>query len=36
MSAGEFDAVVESQPWRYTRRWHDTWYQYAVCEKSAG
>ncbi len=36
MSAGEFDAVVESQPWRYTRRWSDTWYQYAVCEKSAG
>ena len=36
MSAGEFDAVVESQSWRYTRRWHDTWYQYAVCEKSAG
>jgi arsenite methyltransferase len=36
MSAGEFDAVVESQPWRYTRRWNDTWYQYAVCEKSAG
>jgi arsenite methyltransferase len=36
MSAGEFDAVVESQPWRYTRGWNDTWYQYAVCEKSAG
>jgi arsenite methyltransferase len=35
MSRGEFDAVVESQPWRYTRRWHDTWYQYAVCEKGA-
>jgi SAM-dependent methyltransferase len=35
MSAGEFDAVVESQPWSYTRRWHDTWYQYAVCEKGA-
>ena len=36
MSAGEFDAVVDSQPWRYTRRWNDTWYQYAVCEKCAG
>jgi arsenite methyltransferase len=36
MSACEFDAVVGSQPWRYTRRWHDTWYQYAVCEKGAG
>jgi arsenite methyltransferase len=36
MSAGEFDAVVGSQPWRRVRRWHDTWYQYAVCEKEAG
>ncbi len=36
MSAGDFEAVVESQPWRYTRRWHDTWYQYAVCEKDEG
>jgi ubiquinone/menaquinone biosynthesis C-methylase UbiE len=36
MSAGEFDAVVGSQPWRYVRRWHDTWYQYAVCEKGTG
>jgi arsenite methyltransferase len=35
MSAGEFDAVVESQPWTYTRRWRDTWYQYAVCQKAA-
>jgi arsenite methyltransferase len=36
MSAGEFDAVVESQPWSCTRRWHDMWYQYAVCEKGMG
>jgi SAM-dependent methyltransferase len=36
MSAGEFDAVVGSQPWSYTRRWQDTWDQYAVCEKGAG
>jgi arsenite methyltransferase len=36
MSAGEFDTVVGSQPWKYTRRWHDTWYQYAVCEKGTG
>jgi arsenite methyltransferase len=33
MSAGEFEAVVASQPWNYTRCWRDTWYQYAVCEK---
>ena len=36
MSAGDFEDVVESQPWSYTRRWQDTWYQYAVCEKDAG
>jgi arsenite methyltransferase len=36
MSAGEFDALVRSQPWSHTRRWHDTWYQYAVCEKGTG
>jgi arsenite methyltransferase len=36
MNAGEFDALVRSQPWSHTRRWHDTWYQYAVCEKGTG
>ncbi len=33
MNAGEFGELVESQPWRTTRRWQDLWYQYAVCEK---
>ncbi len=33
MDTGEFDALVGSQPWSFTRRWHDIWYQYALCEK---
>jgi arsenite methyltransferase len=35
MSASEFGAVIGSQPWTYTRRWRDTWYQYAACQKGA-
>lgn len=33
MTSGEFGALMGSQPWADMRRWHDTWYQYAVCEK---
>lgn len=33
MTPGEFGAMVGSQCWAATRRWQDTWYQYAVCEK---
>lgn len=33
MTSGEFGALIYSQPWATTRRWQDTWYQYAVCEK---
>lgn len=33
MTAGEFDALINSQPWSFVRSWHDVWYQYAVCEK---
>lgn len=36
MDTGEFGGLVESQPWSFTRRWHDVWYQYALCEKDAG
>jgi hypothetical protein len=36
MSAGEFDALVGSQPWSYTRRWHYAWHQHAVCERGTG
>lgn len=34
MPHGEFGALITSQPWRSVRRWHDSWYQYAVCEKN--
>ncbi|MGH3148192.1 MAG: class I SAM-dependent methyltransferase [Rubrobacter sp.] len=33
MPTGEFGALIDSQLWATTRRWQDTWYQYAVCEK---
>ncbi len=33
MSHAEFRALIRSQPWRNVRQWHDSWYQYAVCEK---
>lgn len=33
MSDGEFAELMASQPWRNVRRWHDAWYQYAICEK---
>lgn len=33
MSPGEFGTLIGSQCWAATRRWQDTWYQYAVCEK---
>jgi arsenite methyltransferase len=33
MTSGEFGALIGSQPWAGMRRWQDTWYQYAVCEK---
>ncbi len=34
MSPGEFGALIASQPWREVRHWHDSWYQYAICEKN--
>ena len=34
LSPQEFHALVRSQPWGGVRRWKDTWYQYAVCEKA--
>ncbi len=34
MSSGEFGALIASQPWRAIRQWHDSWYQYAICEKN--
>ncbi len=33
MDKPEFRALIASQPWRRVRHAHDTWYQYAVCEK---
>lgn len=36
LPAAEFSALVESQPWESVQYWHDTWYQYAVCQKGAG
>lgn len=33
MTSGEFGTLIHSRPWASTRRWQDTWYQYAVCEK---
>lgn len=36
MDTGEFGTLVESQPWKFTLRWHDVWYQYTLCEKGAG
>jgi len=34
MSRDEFGALIASQPWRKVRQWHDSWYQYAICEKN--
>ncbi len=34
LSSGEFGALIASQPWRKVRQWHDSWYQYAICEKN--
>ncbi len=36
MDKPEFRALIASQPWRAVRHAHDTWYQYAVCEKGTG
>lgn len=36
MNTDEFDAVVNSQPWKQVVRWNNAWYQYAVCEKDTG
>lgn len=33
MSNGEFGELLATQPWRKVQRWHDPWYQYAICEK---
>lgn len=33
-AADEFRALTDSQPWSRVQRWHDKWYQYAVCEKN--
>ena len=35
MTAGELDALIESQKWRVVRRWQDGWYHYTVCEKDS-
>jgi ubiquinone/menaquinone biosynthesis C-methylase UbiE len=35
LPAAEFRALVESRPWEGVQYRHDTWYQYAVCEKGA-
>lgn len=32
----EFEALINSQPWRHVRVWRDASYQYAVCEKGSG
>ncbi len=34
MNVDEFGSLVGSQPWNVLLRWHDRWYQYAVCEKA--
>ena len=36
MSRAGFDALIRSQPWESVKMEYDGWYQYAVCEKSAG
>lgn len=36
MDTTEFRALIASQAWSSVRHAHDTWYQYAVCEKSSG
>ncbi len=36
LASHEFQALIESQPWRYTRCWQAGWYRYAVCEKDSG
>ncbi len=33
LSRSEFRALIATHQWRNVRHWHDTWYQYAVCEK---
>ncbi len=33
MNTAEFHALIASQAWSGVRHSHDTWYQYAVCEK---
>ena len=33
MSRPDFEALVQSQPWRHIDLHYDGWYQYAVCEK---
>jgi arsenite methyltransferase len=30
----EFCSLVGSQPWSSVSMWHDSWYQYAVCDRS--
>ncbi len=36
LTAGEFEALTQTQPWATSRLWRDIWYQYAVCEKGSG
>lgn len=36
MSRRDFDALVRSQAWGSTELHYDGWYQYAVCQKTAG
>lgn len=33
LSKIEFDSLISSQTWRKVRRWQDTYYHYAVCER---
>lgn len=33
LTAEEFGNLIASQPWKQVWRWHDRWYQYALCDK---
>jgi len=35
LSFAEFETLVRSQSWGELELHHDTWYQYAVCQKVA-
>ena len=35
MSRTDFEALIRSRPWGYLHLEHDSWYQYAICQKTA-